>query len=508
MRIAPVAALLALAGCTSAPEPEPETEASCAAILEFQGRSYAGFGELLRTPKPGRELDEGVLPGCDDQANEPAEPNEPVVVLEFPGVDVADAVLTEDGVWVAESAASLPRRVAASNQPVRCVGDGPRTVAGSWDAVSAGSPSEDDELSPPYVAVIRADEGPRLPLREWRSVTLNVLVTAETAGADAAGLADSALRGSDRVELDVHCEGRRFVADSIRIAPGEPDESGSAAPDPEPPTRAVRPGDLDPRIAVRTVGHLAGEIGPRHATSAAYRHAAAWVEKRFTASGYDVTRQPFDVPAGNSWGVDVPAGRAVNLIAAPPDFDPARPHLIVGAHLDTVPPAPGAEDNASGVGVMLAVAEAVAGRRTRLPVVFIAFGAEEPRGPSDDDHHYGSRAYVASLTPAQRRALRAMVALDRVGVGSQVPVGSAADSDPVQRALLAAAERARVPTIAVPGSRSSDHWSFVRDGLPGARLGSTSYAAYHSPDDVPSVVEAAQLERTGRIVLAWLAPRR
>jgi hypothetical protein len=37
-----------------------------------------------------------------------------------------------------------------------------------------------------------------------------------------------------------------------------------------------------------------------------------------------------------------------------------------------------------------------------------------------------------------------------------------------------------------------------------ARLGSTSYAAYHSADDVPSVVSRAQLARTGRLAWAWL----
>ena len=52
--------------------------------------------------------------------------------------------------------------------------------------------------------------------------------------------------------------------------------------------------------------------------------------------------------------------------------------------------------------------------------------------------------------------------------------------------------------------KSSDHWSFVQEGLPGARLGSTSYAEYHSADDVPSVVDPAQLERTARVVVAWL----
>ena len=53
-------------------------------------------------------------------------------------------------------------------------------------------------------------------------------------------------------------------------------------------------------------------------------------------------------------------------------------------------------------------------------------------------------------------------------------------------------------------NRSSDHWSFVERGMPGVRLGGTSYAGYHSSADVPSVVNAPQLRRTARLVLAWL----
>ena len=283
-----------------------------------------------------------------------------------------------------------------------------------------------------------------------------------------------------------------------------PSTAPSKTPDSEP--RPIRPADFDVRRATAAVRHLAGRVGPRHGTSPAFTRAADWVVGELTDLGYRVRRQPFDAPAGVSWGVPVPAGRSVNIVATLPGFDPTRPHVVVGAHLDTVPQAPGAEDNASGVGVVLAAAAAAAEHETRLPVVWVAFGAEEPRGPSDDDHHYGSRAYVASLAPAERAAVRAMVALDRVGVGERVPVGSAEESDPVQRALLAAAQRVGVPTTPDPFQRSSDHWSFVRDGLPGARLGSTPYAAYHSADDVPSVVDDAQLTRVGRLLLAWLAP--
>jgi len=254
------------------------------------------------------------------------------------------------------------------------------------------------------------------------------------------------------------------------------------------------------------VRHLAGRVGARPGTSPAYLRAAAWVDRRLSSLGWEVRRQPFPTPAGVSWGVPVPSGRSVNLVATRKDVRPGLPWLAVGAHLDTVPQAPGAEDNASGIGVLLAVAEAVRSARTRLPVVLVAFGSEEPRGPGDDDHHYGSRAFVSQLTPGQRRSLRGMVSLDRVGVGQVVPVSSARRPDAMRAELLRAASRADVPTEPMVDDRASDPWSFVRAGLPGVRLGSTPYAGYHSAGDVPAVVERAQLQRTARTVVAWLAP--
>lgn len=286
-----------------------------------------------------------------------------------------------------------------------------------------------------------------------------------------------------------------------------PEPERTSGPEPAPDPEPVDADDLDLAIAVGAVRHLAGRIGPREATGESYARAADWVARSFTRMGFEVSRQRVDAPAGVSWGVAVPAGRSENVVATSPGFDPAEPHLVIGAHLDTVPQAPGAEDNASGIGVVLAVADAVSEGRTRLPVVFVAFGAEEPRSEDPEDHHYGSRQYVARLTPQQRDALRGMVSLDRVGVGATVPIGSAGDSDPVQRSLLDAARRLGVPAVADPDQRSSDHWSFVRAGLPGVRLGSTPYAAYHSAGDVPAVVQPAQLERVGRILLEWLAPR-
>jgi aminopeptidase YwaD len=290
---------------------------------------------------------------------------------------------------------------------------------------------------------------------------------------------------------------------SVSTTPATPAPTPAPAPSPTPGVRAA---DFEPQVAVDAVRHLAGRIGPREATSPSYDRAARWVARELSRSGLDVELQPVEVPAGVSWGVPVGAGRSVNVVATPPGLRPGEPHLLVGAHLDTVPQAPGAEDNASGVGVLLSVAGTLSARRARLPVVLVAFGAEEPRGGTDADHHYGSRQYVAGLTPSARAAVRGMVSLDRVGVGDVVPIGSAYDGpDPLADELAATARRIGVPVVR-EANRSSDHWQFAQAGIAGARLGSTPYAGYHSAQDVPAVVDPSQLDRVGRLVLGWLAP--
>ena len=280
-----------------------------------------------------------------------------------------------------------------------------------------------------------------------------------------------------------------------------PSTRAPAAPD-EGRTGPVR---FRPARAMATVRWLAGRIGPREATSAAFRRAAHGVASRLTGLGYDVRRQRLRAPAGVSWGVPVPSGRTWNVVATSSAFRPSRPHLLVGAHLDTVPQAPGAEDNASGVAVLLELARMAAREQPRLPVVFVAFAAEEPRGDGDAMHHFGSRVYVNRMAARERRALRGMVSLDRVGVGQVVPVCTGGVSLlSVRSQLVRAADEAGVPVQTCSDNAASDHWSFELAGMAAARLGSTPYAGYHSPGDLPSVVRRAQLSRTGRVAWAWL----
>lgn len=256
---------------------------------------------------------------------------------------------------------------------------------------------------------------------------------------------------------------------------------------------------------VRDVERLAGDIGPRETTSEAFDEAADLVQHRFADLGYQVSTKRVRVPAGDSWGVPVDAGTSHSVIASPPDLDNDVDHLVIGAHLDTVAVAPGAEDNASGVAMILELARLAAAEDPRPAVRFIVFSAEEPRGPADDQHHFGSRAVVDDLGPAERRAVRAMVSLDRIGVGSgRVPVcASPRGGTDLRRDLRRIGRAVDVRTRACV-TTSSDHWSYAKAGIPAVRIGGVPYAGYHSPDDTPEVINPNQLRRVGRLVQAWI----
>src|SRR5688500_7056957 len=245
--------------------------------------------------------------------------------------------------------------------------------------------------------------------------------------------------------------------------------AGSTAAKPSPPAagtpipRATPPPVMTARAALTDIVHLASRIGPREATSDNYAEAAAFVEARFERLDYDVRQAKVPVPSGDSWGMRVRRGTSLNVIAEPKGFDSKQPHVVIGAHLDTVPVAPGAEDNASGVAVMLQLAAMVSQQPAALPVQFIAFGAEEPRGSGDALHHFGSRQHVADLSRAERRALQAMVSLDRVGVrGGYVPICTATDRGTRLRSSIRAAARQAEITTRACTNYTSDHWSYAK----------------------------------------------
>lgn len=98
-----------------------------------------------------------------------------------------------------------------------------------------------------------------------------------------------------------------------------------------------------------------------------------------------------------------------NIIAETPGGDPDRV-VVVGAHLDSVTRGPGINDNGSGSGGLLEIAEVYAaqGRVPRNKIRFMWFGAEE-------FGLLGSRAYVAGLSPDELARIELMLNFDMIG---------------------------------------------------------------------------------------------
>jgi len=259
------------------------------------------------------------------------------------------------------------------------------------------------------------------------------------------------------------------------------------------------------------VAALAEGIGERHlARPRALERAADWVAARLEAAGLTVVPEPFEV-----------AGRACrNLIA---DVGPPGPRLLVGAHYDTVPGSPGADDNASGVAALLAVAANLAGRPAPPPVRLVAFVNEEP--PYFQSEAMGSRVHARACR-RQGVALLGAVALDGLGYYSDQP-GSQTYPDPAPEALpdvgdflglvanaasaglLGAlldafragaslpAQGAILPEDAA-GAGWSDHWAFWQEGWPGVMVTDTlpfRHPGYHGPGDTVDCLDFGRLAR-------------
>lgn len=222
----------------------------------------------------------------------------------------------------------------------------------------------------------------------------------------------------------------------------------------------------------------------------------------FASSGYTVRRQRFDVPGGTNDRIRVPAGTSQNVIAEPDGFDRSKPHLVVGGHLDAVPDTAGANDNASGPAVIAELARLASIERTRIPIVWVAFGAEERiRGPGLNAYSLGSRAYLKAMTAAERRALKGMINIDMVGAGRNVQIiGS---DGPMVASLLAAARKlkiAREVHASIPQG-FSDHVQFQNAGYSVGWLWAGNNPTLHRPSDTLAVIQRAELRRIGRV--AW-----
>lgn len=117
------------------------------------------------------------------------------------------------------------------------------------------------------------------------------------------------------------------------------------------------------------VDRLAGLIGPRYLKKPKTIEATiGYIEGQWRSMGYDVQRERFDALGDE----------ACNLIVEKRGTTRPEEIVLLGAHYDTVPSTPGADDNASAVAVLHEVSRLLAEQNCKRSVRFVAFACEEP----------------------------------------------------------------------------------------------------------------------------------
>ena len=173
-----------------------------------------------------------------------------------------------------------------------------------------------------------------------------------------------------------------------------------------------------------------------------------------------------------------------------------RPKVVVGAHYDSVTGGPGANDNGSGVAVMLELARATRAQPYPFDLVFVAFGDEEVG-------LVGSKRYLESLPADQRGQILAMINLDMVGVGEKMEFGG--QQDLVIRAILIAQQMGYPASEVEPSLRSSsDHTTFLEAGIPSVFFYRSEDPNYHTKLDTAEKVTDSNLEAAGKVALRLL----
>ena len=267
------------------------------------------------------------------------------------------------------------------------------------------------------------------------------------------------------------------------------------------------------------VHDLAGEIGERNVANYPNLQASAgYISATLESFGYHVGKEPFTADGKTCWNLvaEIPGATHTDIV-------------IVGAHYDTAPDAPGANDNGSGVAATLALARAYAGKKLSRTIRFVFFANEEP-----PYFLQGSRVYAAGCR-ARNENIRAMYSIETIGwysdsVGSQAYpfpfnllypstgnfiafVGNMDSRSLVTEAISAFRETTAFPSEGasapgwITGIGWSDHAAFWEQGYQAIMITDTApfrYPYYHTPLDTPDRLDYGRMARIVRGLRAHL----
>lgn len=263
------------------------------------------------------------------------------------------------------------------------------------------------------------------------------------------------------------------------------------------------------------------EFGPRVPNSEAHRRAGDWMVEKLRQFGVQVTEQKGDLK-----GFDGTILHARNLFGQiNPD---AKERILLMAHYDSRPwadadpdsknhkkPVMGANDGASGVGVILEILRQLQAQGSKIGVD-ILFSDAEDWGSEGDDESWamGTRYFVEHpIKPGYRPSK--VILLDMVG-GKDASFPQeyfSVESDP---ALVASiwneAERLGLSSMfpSQPGGAvTDDHVEFIKAGIPAIdiidyRSGTGFYPYWHTVNDTMDNISKTTLRGVGQTVLAYL----
>lgn len=259
----------------------------------------------------------------------------------------------------------------------------------------------------------------------------------------------------------------------------------------------------------KRLDHIVGERSP-WSSAARLSAVETYIEKEFSALGLRVERDPFSY-----------RGRSYRNILARTAAKRA-PLVLLGAHFDSVEGSPGADDNGSGVAVLLEAARLLSAMKLNSEVLFCAFNLEEL-------NMIGS-SHLARRLRSEGTKIAAMVSLEMLGYTDRRPgsqkyptalswfypdradfigvVGNWRSAALLRRfaAALKKVDGLPVETLSVlgngflvPQARLSDHAPFWDAGYPALLLTDTAFMRnphYHSASDT---IETLDLEFMAKV---------
>lgn len=249
----------------------------------------------------------------------------------------------------------------------------------------------------------------------------------------------------------------------------------------------------DPSMEGREVGTPGGKL------------ARAFLQKRFREQGLEPVFANYQQPF--AFGV-LKKREGANLVGRIRGTAHPDRFIVLSAHFDHLGIRngklhPGADDNASGVAVLLALAAHFQAHRPRHSLLIAAFDGEE-------FDLQGSRAFVAHL-PCRREQVALNVNLDMLGHDTRnelFVVGTLATPS-LRRPMEQLALRAKVKLLLGHDSGrgtddwtdSSDHFPFHQAGIPWLYFGVDYHPDYHRPTDTADRIQPDFLDRTAATVL-------